>query len=90
MKEAVTALSGMFEIFIAYMLFGKFGNVKYKNSVCADFEIGSLKTTKTDASNHGYGLKSIEAIAEKYSGTLSVKAENGEFILSVSLCNDKI
>ena len=33
MKEAATALSGMFEIFIAYMLFSKFGKVKFKKSV---------------------------------------------------------
>ena len=78
------------EVLLSVITYGDMLSVEVKNSVCADFEIGSMKTTKPDASNHGYGLKSIEAIAEKHSGTLSVKAENGEFVLSVILCNDKI
>ena len=78
------------QVLLSVITYGDMLSVEVKNPISADFEIGSLKTTKTDASNHGYGLKSIEAIAEKYSGTLSVKAENSEFVLSVILCNDKI
>lgn len=69
---------------------GEMLSIEVKNPVSSDFEIGRMKTTKTDAANHGYGLKSIDAIAEKYSGTLSIKAENGEFVLSVIICNDII
>ncbi len=40
-------------------------------------------TSKQDAGEHGYGLRSIQAIAEKYHGTMSVKAEDGFFILNM-------
>lgn len=44
---------------------------------------GKLQTTKQDTRYHGFGLKSIEATAEKYSGTAHVKAEDGWFELQV-------
>jgi len=40
-------------------------------------------TTKPESTNHGYGLKSIRYVAEKYSGTMNVKTENSWFILQV-------
>lgn len=40
-------------------------------------------TTKKDAKNHGYGLKSIRYIAEQHGGRLSVKAENNVFCLNI-------
>lgn len=87
--EAATAQEKK-QVFLTVITSGDMLSVEVRNTVSADFEIGSMKTAKKDTKNHGYGLKSIEAIAEKYSGTLSVKAENGEFVLSVILCNDKI
>ena len=39
-------------------------------------------TTKT-GSGHGFGLRSIQRIAEKHGGMMSVRAENGVFKLSV-------
>lgn len=42
-------------------------------------------TTKPDAINHGYGLKSIRRIVEQYEGVVSVEAENGHFILHILL-----
>ncbi len=45
---------------------------------------GSLpKTSKQDKRNHGFGLKSICAIAEKYDGSATVHAEKGWFELRV-------
>lgn len=40
-------------------------------------------TSKEDKANHGYGMRSIQTIAEKYHGTMSVKMEDGFFILNV-------
>ena len=42
-------------------------------------------TSKGDTSSHGFGLKSMRRIAEKYRGTLSVKAEDNSFLLYVML-----
>jgi len=41
------------------------------------------RTTKADSSQHGYGLKSIRATAEKYGGTVTVQAEGGWFTLGL-------
>lgn len=40
-------------------------------------------STKKDLDNHGYGLKSIEMIVEKYKGEMDIKTENGSFVLTV-------
>lgn len=42
-------------------------------------------TTKQDAQNHGFGLKSIRQTAQKYGGTASLAAEGGWFVLKVLL-----
>lgn len=42
-----------------------------------------LATTKEDKRYHGFGLQSMKMIAEKYGGTLSVKAEDGIFSLGI-------
>ncbi|MCD8143220.1 MAG: GHKL domain-containing protein [Clostridiales bacterium] len=44
---------------------------------------GLPKTSKQDKRNHGFGLKSICAIAEKYDGSATVHAEKGWFELRV-------
>lgn len=41
------------------------------------------KTTKADTNMHGYGMKSIKHVVEKYGGEMSVKAENGVFNLNL-------
>lgn len=47
---------------------------------------GSLPmTSKADALRHGYGLKSVRAIAQKYDGTLFVGGENGVFTVQIVL-----
>ncbi len=48
------------------------------------FENGLPATTAVDSTElHGYGMKSMRSIAEKYGGGLRVKAENGVFELTV-------
>ena len=51
------------------------GALKYEN--------GKLVTSKKDKLNHGYGLKSMRQVAEKYGGSLHVTAEKNWFSLSV-------
>ncbi len=46
---------------------------------------GIPSTTKEDKENHGFGLKSICYIAEKYGGKASVRAEGGVFDLNILL-----
>lgn len=58
--------------------------------VCENpFDIGKInnnfETTKSDRSNHGYGLKRIKRIAVKYGGDMEISAENGVFTVTVLL-----
>ncbi len=48
------------------------------------FEAG-LPATRKDARYHGYGMKSIRSIVEKYEGSMTVKIQNGWFELRVLL-----
>lgn len=41
------------------------------------------KTTKDDPENHGFGLTSIRSVTEKYGGQMSLRSENGEFVLTL-------
>ena len=47
------------------------------------FEHGLPVTTKADKQYHGYGLKSIQYIAEKYGGHISVRVEDNVFELDI-------
>lgn len=49
------------------------------------FRDGMPITDKTDKENHGFGIKSIRQIVEKYGGTMNVKAENESFKIGVIL-----
>ena len=46
---------------------------------------GTLVTTKQDAAEHGYGMKSIKSIAEHYGGTADYFVEDNIFYLVVTL-----
>lgn len=48
-----------------------------------EFEGGLPLTTKDDKRYHGFGMKSIKLITEKYDGELSVVAKNGIFNLNL-------
>lgn len=43
------------------------------------------KTTKKDAINHGFGLRSIQEIVKKYGGSMEVEQQEGEFNLFLYL-----
>ena len=40
-------------------------------------------TTKQDKAYHGFGVKSMRRITEKYDGDLSMNAEDGVFTLNI-------
>ena len=50
------------------------------------FEEG-LPLTRRDKGSHGFGMKSIRYIAEKYNGTITVNAQNGIFVLQILIQN---
>ena len=47
------------------------------------FVNGLPRSTKPGGSVHGYGLRAIRSVVEKYHGTLDLSAENGLFLFSV-------
>ena len=47
------------------------------------FSNGLPITSKGDTANHGFGVRSIRSIAEKYGGTVNIKAENNLFTLTI-------
>lgn len=49
------------------------------------FDSGLPQTTKKDKRYHGFGMKSIRMITEKYHGYFKVKAENGLFAVNILL-----
>ncbi len=57
------------------------------DKVAASKDYDKLITTKKDALNHGYGLKSINHLAQKYNGTCKITAEKGIFTLDILLLN---
>lgn len=48
-----------------------------------EFEDGLPKTIKKDRAYHGFGMRSMRTVAEKYGGYLTAKAQNGVFHLNV-------
>lgn len=47
------------------------------------FEGGLPVTTKEDKASHGFGLKSIRRIVDKYDGEMSISADNGVFEVNI-------
>ena len=47
------------------------------------FKDGLPRSIKGDEINHGFGMKSLKAIAEKYGGEMSVSAADGVFTLNM-------
>lgn len=57
----------------------------YCDSSALVMDTGMPVTTKPDAANHGYGLKSIRAAVEKYDGCLTINTQNNWFCLNILL-----
>lgn len=66
-------------------------NVKLRNNQRRSFfgKNNLPKTTKGDNVKHGYGLKSITQVAEKYGGAMNCSYEDGWFKLKVLLAASK-
>lgn len=47
-----------------------------------------IATTKADRKNHGFGLRSIYAAAEKYGGSADISQENNWFELKILMPRD--
>lgn len=50
---------------------------------------GKLITTKADKINHGWGMKSIEAIVEKYSGQMDISYNNEFFEINITFWTNR-
>ena len=48
-----------------------------------EFQDGLPVTSKEDKTAHGFGMKSIRYLVEKYSGELSIQARDGKFCLDI-------
>lgn len=57
----------------------------YSPTAQPSFMDGLPQTTKADKANHGFGMRSMRAIVERYGGTLVVRAEDGVFHLDIML-----
>ncbi len=53
------------------------------------YEDGKLLTTKAEAQAHGYGIKSIRNIVDKYEGTLRINTKENWFTITVLFTLDK-
>lgn len=75
---------------------GRFINISIKNSrdlliirienpFCGDLEFqnGLPVTTKEDKNFHGFGMKSIQKVVEKYNGYFSINPKNHLFVLNI-------
>lgn len=48
-------------------------------------EEGKIKSRKNNTRKHGYGLRNIEVVVDKYNGIMTVEHENKEFKVSILL-----
>lgn len=61
--------------------------LRVQNYVSQIFSLKNLCTNKPDKLWHGYGLKTIRSIAEKYDGDIHISCENQIFCVDVMLRN---
>lgn len=61
--------------------------ISVSNPFSGDLSVnkGSFVSSKKDTERHGFGLKNIQAVAEKHCGTMEVVCKNGIFYLNVVL-----
>ena len=61
--------------------------IRVTNRFAGTMEAGAElpKTSKADQDWHGFGLKSIRAVAEKYGGLMNLRGEDGVFTLRITI-----
>lgn len=62
-------------------------SISVSNPVEEDINTEKLSTSKSDKEKHGYGIKSIRTIAQKYDGIVSFSCKNKTFDVSVNMAN---
>ena len=69
-----------------FSIFNGYQNITIKNDITSSV-LGSnreLATTKADKKNHGFGMRSIRSIVEKYDGILEYYEEKGKFCIHIA------
>ncbi len=61
--------------------------ISVENPVKAEVDTRRIVTAKADKNNHGYGIKSIRTIAQKYDGDAFVSCDGNIFTISINICN---
>ena len=97
LKNAVEAIGENGEIIIQVVRKEKFAEViiknSYKSEVCVSKE-GKLETTKSDKSNHGFGLENVQRTVQKNQGRFQYKMNGDWFevdiILPILTVHDRI
>ncbi len=62
-------------------------SISVKNPVCENFDTDNLESTKDNRELHGFGIKSIKAIARKYDGMTDFSCENNFFYANINIAN---
>lgn len=62
-------------------------SISISNPVDEDINTEKLITSKFDKEKHGYGIKSIKAIAQKHDGIVSFSCDNRVFNISINMAN---
>lgn len=70
---------------------GTFIYIAVKNKIASSVlkDNPELKTIKKDKREHGFGIKSIKSIAEKYNGNVEFNEKNGYFVAQVWINSEK-
>lgn len=59
----------------------KIVNAKIRN----ESAMKNFRTTKEDKINHGFGMKNIRRIVNKYEGTMNIKEDDNSFAVLISI-----
>lgn len=63
-------------------------SISVTNPVEKNINTDVMITSKPDKDNHGYGIKSIKAIAEKHDGIVSLSCDNVIFNININMANE--
>ncbi len=87
--EAVEALDSSCEktVFVSIITKGGRLIVSVENPVDTKIDTKQIDSSKADRINHGYGIKSMKTIAEKYNGDVFVFCEENVFTISINIAN---
>ncbi len=64
-------------------------SISVSNPVIENIDTEKLTTSKLDKERHGYGIKSIKTIVQKYDGIVLFSCENKMFNVSINIANKR-